>query len=31
MFPSFIRHMVTPVTEGVRKNLVLFLNGPNLK
>jgi len=31
MFPSYIRHMVTPVTEGVRKNLVLFLNGPNLK
>lgn len=30
-FPSYVRHKVTPVTKGVRKNLVLFFNGPNFK
>jgi len=31
MFKSFIRHMVTSVTSGERKNLALFLTGPNFK
>lgn len=31
MFKSFTRHKVTPVTKGERKNLALFLNGPNFK
>lgn len=30
-FPSYVRHKVTPVTKGVRKNLVLFFSGPNFK
>ncbi len=29
MFKSYTRHMVTPVTSGERKNLTLFLTGPN--
>jgi hypothetical protein len=28
---SHSRHMVTPVTKGERRNLVLFLKGPNFK
>ena len=31
IFKSHTRHMVTPVTQGERKNLVLFLTGPNFK
>jgi len=31
MFKSFIRHKVTPITQGERKNLALFLEGPNFK
>jgi PKHD-type hydroxylase len=31
MFKSFIRHKVTPVIKGERKNLALFLKGPNFK
>jgi Rps23 Pro-64 3,4-dihydroxylase Tpa1-like proline 4-hydroxylase len=31
MFKSHIRHMVSPVTNGERKNLTLFLTGPNFK
>jgi hypothetical protein len=31
MFKSNIRHMVTPVTKGIRKNLAIFLEGPNFK
>tara|TARA_R110002020_G_scaffold6399_2_gene27272 strand:+ start:1877 stop:2446 length:570 start_codon:yes stop_codon:yes gene_type:complete len=31
MFPSFIRHKVDPVIKGLRKNLTLFLAGPNFK
>ena len=31
IFKSHTRHMVTPVTKGERKNLVLFLTGPNFK
>jgi len=31
MFKSFIRHKVTPITQGERKNLALFLKGPNFK
>ena len=30
-FKSYIRHMVTPVTKGERRNLVVFLTGPNFK
>tara|TARA_R110000787_G_scaffold118244_1_gene229072 strand:+ start:3944 stop:4513 length:570 start_codon:yes stop_codon:yes gene_type:complete len=30
-FKSHIRHMVTPVTKGERRNLVVFLTGPNFK
>lgn len=30
-FKSHTRHMVTPVTKGERRNLVLFLTGPNFK
>jgi len=30
-FPSYVRHKVTPVIKGVRKNLVLFFTGPNFK
>jgi len=29
LFRSPVRHMVTPVVQGERKNLVLFLTGPN--
>lgn len=29
MFKSNIKHMVTPVTSGERKNLAVFLIGPN--
>jgi len=28
VFPSFIRHRVTPVTKGVRKSLVAWIEGP---
>jgi len=28
VFPSYIRHRVTPVTRGVRKSLVCWVNGP---
>ena len=28
---SHSRHRVTPVTKGERRNLVLFLTGPNFK
>jgi len=31
IFKSHTRHTVTPVTQGERKNLVLFLIGPNFK
>lgn len=31
IFKSHTRHMVTPVTKGERRNLVLFLTGPNFK
>ena len=31
IFKSHTRHMVTLVTKGERKNLVLFLTGPNFK
>lgn len=31
IFKSYTRHMVTPVTQGERRNLVLFLTGPNFK
>jgi predicted 2-oxoglutarate/Fe(II)-dependent dioxygenase YbiX len=31
MFKSSTRHMVTPVLDGERKNLTLFLDGPNFK
>lgn len=31
IFKSHTRHMVTPITKGERRNLVLFLTGPNFK
>lgn len=31
MFPSFLIHRVTPVTEGIRKSLVIWILGPKLK
>ena len=31
VFPSFIRHRVTPVTKGVRHSLVSWIKGPNFK
>lgn len=30
-FPSFILHRVTPVTQGIRKTLVVWLSGPRFK
>lgn len=31
LFPSFILHRVTPVTEGLRRSLVLWLGGNHFK
>ena len=31
VFPSVIRHMVTPVTKGERKSLVAWIEGPKWK
>lgn len=31
VFPSFLLHGVTPVTEGVRKSLVVWVDGPEWK
>jgi PKHD-type hydroxylase len=31
IFPSFIRHRVTPVTSGVRKSLVTWIQGPKFR
>lgn len=31
VFPSFIRHRVTPVTSGVRKSLVSWIEGPKFR
>jgi predicted 2-oxoglutarate/Fe(II)-dependent dioxygenase YbiX len=31
MFKSFVRHSVTPILSGERKNLTIFLDGPNFK
>ena len=31
VFPSFIRHRVTPVTKGVRHSLVAWIKGPNFR
>ena len=28
LFPSYLRHRVTPVTRGVRRSLVLWITGP---
>ena len=28
IFPSFLPHKVTPVTKGVRKSLVTWMEGP---
>jgi PKHD-type hydroxylase len=28
VFPSFVRHRVTPVTSGIRKSLVAWIEGP---
>lgn len=31
VFPSFVIHEVTPVTAGIRKSLVTWVNGPRFK
>jgi PKHD-type hydroxylase len=31
VFPSYIKHCVTPVTKGVRKSLVVWYNGPRFR
>ena len=31
LFPSFIMHRVTPVTQGLRKSLVLWVGGEHYK
>ena len=31
VFPSFIRHRVTPVTKGTRYSAVAWINGPPLR
>lgn len=31
LFPSFVLHRVTPVTKGVRKSIVLWVEGPKFK
>lgn len=31
VFPSFIRHRVTPVTKGVRRSLVCWVEGPKFR
>jgi len=31
VFPSFLRHRVTPVTSGVRRSLVAWVEGPKFK
>jgi PKHD-type hydroxylase len=30
-FPSFAMHRVTPVTDGVRRSLVVWMEGPRFK
>lgn len=30
-FPSFVLHRVTPVTQGIRKSLVIWVEGPRWK
>lgn len=31
IFPSFIRHRITPVTKGIRKSLVTWVSGPKFR
>lgn len=31
MFPSFLMHRVTPVTKGMRRSLVIWVEGPNFR
>lgn len=31
VFPSFLRHRVTPVTNGIRRSLVCWLEGPKFR
>jgi PKHD-type hydroxylase len=31
LFPSYMRHRVTPVTKGVRKSLVLWVGGSTFR
>ena len=31
VFPSFIRHRVTPVTKGIRKSLITWVTGANFR
>jgi len=30
-FPSFIHHRITPVTKGIRKSAVMWVNGPPIR
>ena len=30
-FASFLQHRVLPITEGVRKSMVIWYNGPSFK
>jgi PKHD-type hydroxylase len=31
LFPSWVMHRVSPVTRGVRRSLVVWMNGPEFK
>lgn len=31
IFPSFMRHRVTPVTKGIRRSLVIWVSGPEFR
>lgn len=31
VFPSFLRHRVTPVTQGIRRSLVTWVEGPKFR
>jgi len=31
VFPSYLRHCVTPITKGTRKSLVIWYNGPRFR
>ena len=31
IFPSYVKHAVTPVTKGIRRSLVTWYNGPRFR